>query len=120
MKVSEEFPSSGQYLKATDLLPIGGHKLAVIHGFVKEPVGGEPKPVLQLASPKGKRLKDIVLNRINLDTLTMAFGDETDDWCYSACKCDPLMECAPGGGQDQAAGLTVCRALWSSNWAGLR
>ena len=31
-----------------------------------------------------------------------------------------LVECAPGAGQDQAAGLTVCRAWWSSNWAGLR
>jgi NitT/TauT family transport system substrate-binding protein len=30
------------------------------------------------------------------------------------------VECAPGAGQDQAAGLTVCRAWWSSNWAGLR
>jgi superfamily II DNA or RNA helicase len=33
---------------------------------------------------------------------------------------DPNVECAPGAGQDQAAGLTVCRAWWSSNWAGLR
>jgi hypothetical protein len=40
--------------------------------------------------------------------------------CRSACNVDPLMECAPGAGQDQAAGLTVCRAWWSSNWAGLR
>jgi tetratricopeptide (TPR) repeat protein len=31
-----------------------------------------------------------------------------------------ILECAPGAGQDQAAGLTVCRAWWSSNWAGLR
>jgi hypothetical protein len=30
------------------------------------------------------------------------------------------VECAPGAGQDQAAGLTVCRAWWSSNWAGLK
>ena len=30
------------------------------------------------------------------------------------------MECAPGAGQNQAAVLTVCRAWWSSNWAGLR
>ena len=32
----------------------------------------------------------------------------------------PSLECAPEAGQDQAAGLTVCRAWWSSNWAGLR
>jgi type I restriction enzyme M protein len=32
----------------------------------------------------------------------------------------PDLECAPEAGQDQAAGLTVCRAWWSSNWAGLR
>jgi transposase len=36
-------------------------------------------------------------------------------------KMVPSLECAaPGAGQDQAAGLTVCRAWWSSNWAGLR
>jgi transposase len=40
--------------------------------------------------------------------------------CQSASNLDPGLECAPGAGQDQAAGLTVCRAWWSSNWAGLR
>lgn len=40
--------------------------------------------------------------------------------CVSACNFDPIMECAPWGGQIQAAVLTVCGACWSSNWAGLR
>ena len=30
--------------------------------------------------------------------------------CGTAWKIDPLMECAPRGGQNQAAVLTVCRA----------
>jgi hypothetical protein len=30
--------------------------------------------------------------------------------CVSACNFDPLMECAPRDGQDQAADLTVCWA----------
>jgi hypothetical protein len=30
------------------------------------------------------------------------------------------LEWAPGGGRDQAAGLTVCRAWCSSNCAGLK
>ena len=30
--------------------------------------------------------------------------------CDSACNVDPLLECAPWGGQGQAAVLTVCRA----------
>ena len=32
------------------------------------------------------------------------------DVCDSAWKKDPLVECAPGGGQDQASVLTPCRA----------
>jgi hypothetical protein len=32
----------------------------------------------------------------------------------------PIFECAPRGGQFQAAGLTVCWACWSSNCTGLR
>jgi len=31
-----------------------------------------------------------------------------------------ILECAPRGGQDQAATLTVCRAWWFSNCTGLR
>jgi len=31
-----------------------------------------------------------------------------------------MVECVPAGGQNQAAVLTVCRAYWSSNCAGLR
>ncbi len=31
-------------------------------------------------------------------------------YCDSAWKKDPLVECAPPGGQNQAAVLTVCRA----------
>lgn len=40
--------------------------------------------------------------------------------CVSACNFDPVMEWAPRGGRDQAAGLTVNRVCSSSNCAGLR
>jgi hypothetical protein len=40
--------------------------------------------------------------------------------CQSARKRDPGLECAPSGGQVQATDLTICRACWSSNCAGLR
>jgi len=40
--------------------------------------------------------------------------------CQSACKIDPVLECAPVAGQDYAAVLTVGRAWQSSNCAGLR
>jgi hypothetical protein len=47
-------------------------------------------------------------------------GERRRTSCKSACNVDPLMECAPGAGQIQAAVLTICRAWLSSNWAGLR
>ena len=36
--------------------------------------------------------------------------DGREPMCESAWNKDPLLECAPAGGQNQAAVLTVCRA----------
>jgi hypothetical protein len=41
-------------------------------------------------------------------------------FCSLQALVNTPLECAPGAGQNQAAGLTVCRVWWSSNWAGLR
>jgi hypothetical protein len=38
-----------------------------------------------------------------------------DHDCQSALNFDPGLECAPDHGQNYAAGLTGCRACWSSN-----
>jgi hypothetical protein len=42
------------------------------------------------------------------------------DFCQSASNRDPGLECAPWGGQNQAADLTVSWACCFSNCAGLR
>jgi hypothetical protein len=42
------------------------------------------------------------------------------DQCQWRTNFPQKLECAPEAGQNQAAVLTVCRAWWSSNWAGLR
>jgi transposase InsO family protein len=49
-----------------------------------------------------------------------ACGDYRKLLCQPALKRDPLLECAPAVGQDQAAVLTGARALRFSNWMGLR
>jgi CRP-like cAMP-binding protein len=54
----------------------------------------------------------------------VTFRDGRVEFHDLKCQCrtnfPQKLECAPEAGQDQAAGLTVCRAWWSSNWAGLR
>jgi hypothetical protein len=52
------------------------------------------------------------------DRIRQAHGAEWD--CQSASKFDPRLECAPDGGQFQAAVLTGCWAWRSSYCAGLR
>ena len=66
-----------------------------------------------------RRLGRIGMTRNHLEAFARALC-LTDHVCRSACNVDPLMECAPGAGQIQAAVLTICRAWLSSNWAGLR
>lgn len=72
MKISEEFPS--KYLKAADL---GGKEARVVMSNVeKEKLGTDDKLVLYF---KGKE-KGVVLNKTNSNTISDAYGDDTDDW----------------------------------------
>jgi|SRR6185312_13115467 len=72
MKISEEFPS--KYLKAADLQ---GKEVRVIMSNVeKEKLGDDNKLVLYF---KGKE-KGVVLNKTNSNTISDAYGDDTDDW----------------------------------------
>lgn len=72
MKISEEFPS--KYLKAADL---GGKEVRVIMQNVeKEKLGDDMKLALYF---KGKE-KAVILNKTNSNTISDAYGDDTDDW----------------------------------------
>lgn len=72
MKMSEEFPS--KYLKAADLQ---GREVRVTMAHVeREKIGEDTKPVLYF---KGKD-KGVVLNKTNANTISDAYGDDTDDW----------------------------------------
>lgn len=74
MRISSAFPS--KYLKAADL---DGRQVTVTISHVDmEDVatGEEPKPVLYF---DGKE-KGVVLNKTNANVLSMAYGDDTDDW----------------------------------------
>jgi hypothetical protein len=74
MKASDSFPS--KYLKASNLN--GREPTVIISGYELEKVGrqGELKPVLFF---RGKD-KGLVLNKVNNETLILAYGDETTDW----------------------------------------
>jgi taurine dioxygenase len=50
----------------------------------------------------------------------MARRGDLNGRCQTAWNRDPGLECAPGGGRFQAAGLTICWACCSSNCTGLR
>lgn len=76
MKISDAYPS--KYLKSSDLQ---GREIKVVisHVTIEELTGdrgAESKPVLYF---EGKQ-KGVVLNRTNSDTISHAYGDETDDW----------------------------------------
>jgi len=72
MKISEEFPS--KYLKAADL---GGKEVRVTMANVeKEKLGDDWKLALYF---KGKE-KAVILNKTNSNTISDAYGDDTDDW----------------------------------------
>jgi hypothetical protein len=72
MKISEEFPS--KYLKAADLQ--GREVKVVMQNVEKEKLGDDTKPVLYF---KGKE-KGVVLNKTNSNTISDAYGDDTEDW----------------------------------------
>jgi arabinogalactan endo-1,4-beta-galactosidase len=72
MKMNEIYPS--KYLKADDLQ---GREVRVTMQAVElEKIGDDNKPVLYF---KGKD-KGVVLNKTNAGTISMAYGDDTDDW----------------------------------------
>jgi hypothetical protein len=74
MKVSACFPS--KYLKAAD---IEGHEVTVQIAAVKlesMEQSGDTKPVLYFVG----KSKGVVLNKTNSETLSAAFGDESDGW----------------------------------------
>jgi hypothetical protein len=80
-KVSETY--TGQYLNATELMPLGQRRYALIHQVTQELVGQnkDAKLVLDLVSTNGRPWpKSCVLNKGNALQLQAAYGDDTDDW----------------------------------------
>jgi hypothetical protein len=72
MRISKAFPSD--YLRAADL---EGRQVSVKMSRVeKREMGEEVKPVLYI---EGKE-KGLVLNKTNANTISAAYGDETDQW----------------------------------------
>lgn len=72
MKMNDIYPS--KYLKADDLQ---GREVRVTMANVElEKIGDDNKPVLYF---KGKD-KGVVLNKTNASTISIAYGDDTDDW----------------------------------------
>lgn len=113
MKISDAFPS--KYLKADDL---GGREARVIMDTVTyEKLGDDDKPILYF---KGKE-KGVVLNKTNANTISIAYGDDTDDWAgeeiilFSVMvdfqgKVGPAIRCrAPNAKDRRAAGASPRR-----------
>jgi hypothetical protein len=72
MKITTAFPSS--YIRAADLQD---RNVKVVMDHVKmEDIGSDHKPVLYF---QGKE-KGLVLNKTNANTISSAYGDDTDDW----------------------------------------
>lgn len=72
MKMNDIYPS--KYLKADDLQ---GREVRVTMSNVElEKIGDDNKPVLYF---KGKD-KGVVLNKTNASTISIAYGDDTEDW----------------------------------------
>jgi hypothetical protein len=74
MKISEAFPS--KYLKHADLQ---GREVKKKIAYVqKEQVGlnGEEKPVLHFVGEQ----RGLVLNKTNSNTMSCAYGDDTEAW----------------------------------------
>lgn len=73
----------GQWLKATDLNPVGRKRIAFIHEAAPELVGQDQKQMLGLAlaaqngAPWPKKL---LLNKGNMLQLVVAYGDDYSRW----------------------------------------
>ena len=72
MRISAAFPS--EFLKAADLQ--GRQIKAVIAHVEMREVGGDPKPVLFFRDKE----KGMVLNKTNANTISQAYGDDTEEW----------------------------------------
>lgn len=72
MKMNEIYPS--KYLKADDLQ--GRDVRVTMQNVELEKIGEDMKPVLYF---KGKD-KGVVLNKTNAGTISIAYGDDTEDW----------------------------------------
>jgi hypothetical protein len=80
-RVSDIYASN--YLKATDLQPLGQRRTALVHGVAAEPIGPEQKQalVLDLVTTSGKAWpKRAILNKTNAFLMAAAFGEDTDNW----------------------------------------
>jgi hypothetical protein len=80
-RVSETY--AGQFLNASELMPLGKRHPALIHEVREELVGQnrELKLVLALVSRAGKAWpKEIVCNKTNALSLQAGYGDDTDGW----------------------------------------
>jgi hypothetical protein len=72
MRISSAFPSP--YLKAADLQ--GQRVPAKISRVEMREIGDEVKPVVYFE----RREKGLVLNKTNANTVSAAYGDETEGW----------------------------------------
>lgn len=72
MRIDSAFPSN--YLKAADLA--GRNVSVTMDRVAMEDIGGDHKPVLYF---QGKE-KGLVLNKTNSTNISMAYGNETDEW----------------------------------------
>ncbi len=72
MKISNAFPSN--YLRAADFEAPA--KLVMTKVEIEPVADGEHKPILYF---QGKD-KGMVLNKINSNTISDAYGDDTEDW----------------------------------------
>jgi hypothetical protein len=74
---------AGTFLNASELVPLGQRRTAVVHAAVQEVIGQENKPaiVLDLVATNGRAWpKRVVLNKGNALQLAAAYGDDTDHW----------------------------------------
>lgn len=83
MNINGAFPST--YLKAADLE--GKNVKVTIRSVILEEVGQDRKPILYFEGHE----KGLVLNRTNSNTISDAYGPETDDWRGATIELFPAM-----------------------------
>lgn len=83
MNIESAFPST--YVKAADLG--GKNARLIIRSVTMETVGNEQKPIMYFE----KRDKGLVLNRTNANTISLVYGQNTDDWVGGEIELFPAM-----------------------------